>query len=126
MNTGEKLFYLLTHSTAVTTIISDRCYPVIMPLQPQFPLVTYSRVATAPNITQEGPSGLDVVLVQVSCWAESFDQVRQLAEAVKQAITTWGIAFGEAAYVTGDMDLWDTTSDVFHTPLTVEIGATNG
>jgi hypothetical protein len=83
----NKLFKHLSTVNGVSTLISSRIYPVVLPQHPTYPCVTYSRVAgNRENDVSSGYCGLENVIIQVDAWAPTYDQVASLSSAVITAM----------------------------------------
>lgn len=81
----------------VAALVSSRVWPVRLPQAGTLPAVVYQRISTtAEPPALEAPVGPTRSRVQVSCWAATFGQARQLGEAVLGALNGWsGTAGGE-------------------------------
>lgn len=76
---------------AIVAIVADRIHPVIVPEGSSLPVVTYQHVFGAPQVSLSGfTSGLTRYLVQVDCWALTFEAVAALALAVRDRIAADG------------------------------------
>jgi hypothetical protein len=79
----------------VVALVGDRIYPSVLPQPPTFPAIAYTRVYQDEQFTDDGPSGLRAVRVQIDCYAVSTettpgaDGVRDLADAVRDALNGW-------------------------------------
>lgn len=85
----------LTASTAVTSIVSTRIYPVLAPASATLPFVTWRRSGIARDQTLAGPVGMPRVSVEYSIYGTTYEQARELADAMRQVLDGWtGTAVG--------------------------------
>lgn len=83
----EEIVYLATQGNApLTAIVGDRVFPAKAPAGAAKPYVTFSRVSTVPTPVHDGISALDDVLIQFSCWADTYAGAHDLAVAVRAAL----------------------------------------
>ena len=80
----------------VAALVAARVWPMKLPQAPTYPAVVYQRISTTNGVALETPVGSTRSRVQVSCWALTFGQARQLGEAVVHTLNGWsGVAGGE-------------------------------
>ncbi|WP_137387968.1 DUF3168 domain-containing protein [Rhodoligotrophos defluvii] len=77
---------LLTADATVTGLVGSRIYPVVLPQKPRLPALTYTTISDIGQHGSGGPLKLSRPRIQVDCWAETYDQARVLAAAVKRAL----------------------------------------
>ncbi len=82
----------------VAAIAGSRVWPMKLPQSATLPAVVYQRVSTTrEDFGLRGPVGPTRSRVQLSCWAATFGEARQLWEAVHGALNGWsGYAGGQA------------------------------
>lgn len=74
---------LLTADATVAALVSDRVYSGVPPQRPTVPYVTLLKVSKTSGVTLDGRAvGPNAIRMQVDCWAEGLDAVRELAAAV--------------------------------------------
>lgn len=77
----------LASSSEIAAIVGARIFPVIAPENVSHPCVTYSVVGGDPHSSLDGfTSGTTRYVVQVDCWAKSFNAVMNLALAVRDQL----------------------------------------
>ena len=108
----------LVNNTAVAAIVGSRVYPVKMPLGYTLPCISYQRISSERYPFLDGPSGRVIPRFQVDCYAESYSDVRELAEKVRLALDGFKGALGSEAHVGGisiqsERDLWEDNTEVF-------------
>lgn len=84
------VYELLTGDTAITSIVSDRVYPLFapqrkLPTSPATPRtwVTYQTISEVRDMPLNGPTGLVVARIQIDSFAYSYDVARSLADAIR-------------------------------------------
>lgn len=84
----EKHVYTKLASTpAVARLVGFQVYPIAVPKTgATMPLIAYRRVNILRESTLAGPLFQPVVSLQISCWAMSYDAVRDLADEVRLAL----------------------------------------
>lgn len=66
--------------------IGGRVYPDKLPQEPVLPAVTYRKVSGPRVHSHDGPSSLAHPRFQVSCWAATYAEAKDLSEDVRQAL----------------------------------------
>lgn len=70
------------------TLVSNRCYPMVMPQNPTLPAIVYTRVASSPQNVLEGGSTIDQIRVQVDSYATTYSAAKSLAVSIRSAMET--------------------------------------
>lgn len=74
----------------VAALVTARVWPMKLPQSATLPAVVYQRISTTGNgVAMEAPVGPTRARVQISAWATTFGQARQLGEAVLHALNGW-------------------------------------
>lgn len=95
MKAPEKLLAdRLQADPAVAAIIAGRVYPVIAPASAGLPFATWRRQAVQREQTLSGPLRMPTVTLAVDLYAETYEAVRQLADACRACLDGWGGAVG--------------------------------
>ena len=84
----------LTASTAVTTLIGSRIYPVLAPASAALPLVTWRRSGIQREQTLGGPMGMPRVTVEYSIYGTTYENAREIADAMRSVLDGYGGAEG--------------------------------
>ena len=79
------LYTKLSTDSGITAIAGTRIYPVKMPQEPTFPLVTY-QIFSQPTVNTHDAKTMKNSQVQVDAWAETFLAAHQLAEAIESSL----------------------------------------
>lgn len=72
------------------TLAGARVYSDGLPLNPVFPAIVFSRVATDVQRSLNGESGLDLVRFQIDCWATKVEDSITLGGQVRVLMQTIG------------------------------------
>lgn len=80
----------LVASTAVTSVIGSRIYPVLAPASAALPFVTWRRSGIERAQTLTGPAGLPRVSVEYSIFGTTYEQARSVADAMRVVLDGYG------------------------------------
>jgi hypothetical protein len=80
----------LANSTAVTALVGTRVFPVVAPAEAVYPFVTWRRVAVQRLQTLSIPVGLPRVTLDFSIYGATYDQARQVADAMRKVLDGYG------------------------------------
>jgi hypothetical protein len=80
----------LANSTAVTSLVGNRVFPVVAPAEAVYPFVTWRRVAVQRLQTLSIPVGLPRVTLDFSIYGATYDQARQVADAMRKVLDGYG------------------------------------
>jgi len=80
----------LANSTAVTALVGTRVFPVVAPAEAVYPFVTWRRVAVQRLQTLSIPVGLPRVTLDFSIYGATYDQARQVADAMRTVLDGYG------------------------------------
>lgn len=102
---------------------AHRVHPLRLPQGFALPAVSYQRVSADRRHTiTDGPTGWAWTRFQVDCWANTYTSVRDLAEAVRQALDGYkGDIGGEnhvgGIYIEGERDLFEEDLEIYRVSL---------
>jgi hypothetical protein len=92
----DALRAVLVADADVSALAFERVWPIRLPQSATLPAVVYQRVSTIGAIALDSPVGPTRSRVQLSAWAATFGQARQLGEAMVAALSGYrGEAGGE-------------------------------
>lgn len=116
----SKLYTALSGSTkiTVTSSVSTRIYPLIVPQESAMPAITYARVSGGQQNDLTGYSGLENPRIQIDCWATSYKEIKTIAEnvhAVLYAATTF------KAILVSDMDFYESDVELYRESMDFKI-----
>jgi len=121
----------LLASPEVQSLVGTRIFPVggrpDKGPEASLPAITYQRISNRWLASHEGSLGGSAPLVQLSCWAKTWSEVRELARAVREALDGW-VDYTTDPPVQGitiesELDEYDSEAKVYHVPLSVRVRA---
>lgn len=80
----------LVANTAVTSIVGSRIYPVLAPASAAVPFVTWRRSSVQREQTLGRPAGMPRVTVEYSIYGNTYEQTRELADAMRLVLDGYG------------------------------------
>lgn len=86
MTLEQGLHAFLASRSGVSTLVSTRIYPVILPQAPRYPAITYNRVSRDTEHHLLGPVGRDVARISINSWASTYAGAKALADTVRLAL----------------------------------------
>jgi len=106
----EKAIYsILTNDTDVKALVVKRVYPLIVAQGVAMPAITYQQIGGPRYHTTSGPIGMANTLYQINCWAESYDDMKDLSEKTRKALDGYS---GTSASVVIDVIQMQDESDM--------------
>ena len=80
---------------ALARLLGFRVYPIVAPVSASLPFVIYQRAVIERNQTLSLPVGVPRVSVQVDTYAATYEQAREIADALRANLDGWtGSAYG--------------------------------
>lgn len=80
----------LVGSASVASLAGARIYPVLAPASASLPFVTWRRSGVQREQTLGGPMGLPRVSVEYSIYGTTYEQARELADAMRVVLDGYG------------------------------------
>lgn len=80
----------LVSSTAVTSLVSTRIYPVLAPASATLPFVTWRRTGIQREQTLANPMGMPRVTLEYQVYGVTYDQTREVADAMRLVLDGYG------------------------------------
>lgn len=91
----QVLMRQLTQSPSVARLAGLRIYPVLAPVSASLPFAVYQRSQIERRQALSDPVGLPRVSVQFDVYAATYEETRQLADAMRATLDGWtGSAYG--------------------------------
>ena len=84
----------LKADAAVAAILGDRIFPVIAPASSAIPFATWRRQSVQREQTLSGPLGMPIVTWGLDIYAETYQAVRDAADACRACLDGWTGAVG--------------------------------
>jgi len=70
----------------VSALVADRITPIVRPQGDGLPAVVYQQITGSRLYTASGPGDMARVMFQVTGWSDDYDQARELADAIREAL----------------------------------------
>ena len=80
----------LSAAPAVSALVGNRIYPVLAPATAALPLVTWRRSGVQREQTLGLPMGMPRVSVEYSIYGTTYEQARELADAMRVVLDGYG------------------------------------
>ena len=113
------MYSYLKDYAGLAALVGDRIYPVTAPQNVALPYCVYMRVSNVREYSHAGYSTLHRARMQVTCFAESYAQVKQTAAKVIAALEAWPGADENvlAALHQGERDVYDPSTGIYYVPV---------
>jgi hypothetical protein len=120
----ELIDFFVSESSVAAIIGNDdspetcRIYPLRLPQGYILPAISFQRISTdREHVIDDGPIGWAWARFQFDMWAETYEEVRPLAEAVRQALdghnNTMGSIMVAGAFAEGERDLYEEQTEIY-------------
>lgn len=126
----DALYSKLSGDSSISSIVGTRIYPVKMPDDPTFPVITYQRISSIREPTMSGRSEYCDCIFQIDSWSLSYDTTKQLAESIflllegfKGVVSSVDI---QAILTQNEIDLYEDDVKVFRRSQTYRIVYSEG
>lgn len=87
----------LQSDATVSSLVDDRIHPNVLPERSALSAITYTHIAGSPVTCLDGfTSGVTRHLMQIDCWAATYNRVIELALAVRDRMAAWPATFKTA------------------------------
>lgn len=80
----------LVGSTAVTSLVSTRIYPLLAPASADLPFVTWRRTGINREQTLSAPMGVPKVTLDYAIYGTTYEQARDVADAMRRVLDGYG------------------------------------
>lgn len=104
---------------SITAVIGSRVYPLLLPQNVVYPAISYQRITGQTIQSNDGDSKLGYSRIQITAWAATYAESRELAAEIRTALIGFKGLMG-AVWITGvtheiDVDLYDNDTKTFYT-----------
>jgi len=93
------LYTHLINNSTVNSIVGDRVYPLRLEQGYTLPAISYQRISGDRAKDISGSIGHAQPRIQVDCWTNSYGKLKDLSEAVRQALDRFQGDLGGGSYV---------------------------
>ncbi|MFC6644141.1 DUF3168 domain-containing protein [Granulicella cerasi] len=97
LNSG--LVSLLNSDEALTSLISGRIYPVLLPESPTYPATTYRTLSAIPTYQFAGSAGMVTTRIEFTAWATDYGTCKAIIEAIRNVLDGFTGALGDGTNV---------------------------
>lgn len=80
------LYSFLTGKTAITTLVSTRVYPQMLPQNATLPAITWHCYGVESEYQLDGATGWAIASYQIDIWANTLASATAIGEAVRNAL----------------------------------------
>ena len=91
---ADHFYSYITAQSSVTSLVSTRIYPVILPQKPVYPCVTFREDSHEIGETFDGQSGPTDSYYQVDAWAKTYAEATSIGNAIRSALQNTTGSFG--------------------------------
>lgn len=99
MNVLQALYSQIKSTTAITSLSSNKIYPIVAPVNAVKPYIIYQQISNNPVHTMENDADLHSVRVQVSTWSTSFSQLVGISTQIKATLRDFSGTLGTSNFV---------------------------
>jgi len=125
MSISESLFTYLKTVTGVTDLVNYRIYPMLLPQKCKLPAITYEQITELPEHAMGVDSTINHDIFRFHCWAETYDSVRDLSDALITALRDKTGAVGndtvQRFFFQDRYDIYESETETHHTVLEFEL-----
>lgn len=83
-----KLYTALSQAATILAVSSNRIYPLVLPQEPTYPAIVYTRVSGGQVNDLQGYAGLHNAHISIDIFAETFAAAKSLSTAVHATLNT--------------------------------------
>lgn len=112
---AEALYVQLKNSSTLASLVSTRIYPVVAPIEADYPRITYQLISETPSHAMGGDVSKRDPYFQIDIWAESYTGMESVGNQVMTCLQDFSgtITSGSSSlavdriFLEGQMDLPD-------------------
>jgi hypothetical protein len=116
--TAKVIYNLLSTSTAIAALVSDRIFPSRRLQESDLPAITYQNISNSPLNTKDGVSLLDTERFSVNVWSTSYTNAAEIANLIRTRLDRYrGILEGvnvDKIIFSDQNDMYEDWSEVHH------------
>lgn len=99
MDIFQALYSHIASSTSITSLSSNRIYPMIAPINSSMPYVTLHQISNVPTHVMVNDANIHMYRIQISSWTSSFSGVVSLSTAIKGVLRDLSGTLGSSNFV---------------------------
>ncbi|MFB5622535.1 MAG: DUF3168 domain-containing protein [Nitrosarchaeum sp.] len=89
----------ITASSNVTSLSSNRVYPMVAPINAKKPYVTLHQISNVPTHAMVNDANIHMYRMQISSWTSAFTQIVSLSTAIKDKLRDVSGTIGSSNFV---------------------------
>lgn len=103
--------------------VTARTYPLRLPHGVTLPALRYQTIAKTPQYTHDGEDGLEPARIQISAFAETYDEAKTLSALAREKLSAYGGGMVQRIFCGPALDLLDeeTALMIYHVTFDVTI-----
>ncbi len=118
MSFEADLYSRLSGDSEVVTLVDTRIYPLVAPQGTSRPYCVYLTLSKPNTYSHSGFGEISQIKIQVSCYADTYQTAKDVANAVTAALKTWpGSQGAQAVFRSNEHDLYDKDNNLYHVPV---------
>lgn len=82
----EQIYSAIVGDASVMAIMGTRLFPMRLEQSTQLPAAVYEVITGDPVSSLDGDSNLDLLRVQITSWATTYTEAKDLSEAIRNAL----------------------------------------
>lgn len=106
----SKIYSHLSTTTALTAIVSTRIYPLILPQEPTYPAIAYSRLTADRLYSLGGYLGWEHPMMTIDIYTETYKQAKELTTSIQTAMNA---ATAFSSLLVSDVDYYEPDMNVY-------------
>ena len=122
---AQALYTRLSGYSGLTSLVSTRIYPNVLPQGVTYPAVSYHRVSTVRNSAMGSDIGVASPRFQLDAWGATYSDALSVKAQLKSAMERWTGTVDSVevldTYIMNEYDLYDSTVPIHRILIDVEI-----
>ena len=119
MSLNTAIFKMLSEDPAINAIVNTRVYPSVIPQKTALPAIIYSQDTNEPTNVKQNPSTLDVIRMEIDCFADTIVECDQLAKDIRRVLdrfsgTVENVVIDSVTFMDEDNDFEKATRAIFN------------
>lgn len=109
-----EIYAYLSSNNAITALVGNRIYPLILPQNYTLPAITYTKISGQRVNAKDGQTGLANPRFQFSCWAKTYLEAKKVADVVRIAMNVFP---NGTTYMQDEQDFYEPDTGLYHVPV---------
>jgi hypothetical protein len=82
----------LAQDSGVTDLVSNRVYPLTIPIDASLPAVAYQKITDLDQLAHDGPTGSKMARIQITITADTYNEIKDIEAAIVAALSGYNVA----------------------------------